>query len=81
MRPWRVSLKTWTGMFVVVTTSSCAHLASRQVAWDAMVTCRHCNCLMSADADPAAACSVCHCGFQAQQCITHSASTQCQRHR
>ena len=48
-----------------------------RLAWDNMATCKHCNCLMLADADPAAKCNVCNCGFANHQCMSKRPATSC----
>ena len=50
-----------------------------RVAWAGMTTCRHCNCLMPADVDPASRCAACHCGRPAYQCMMTTPSSQCRR--
>ncbi len=63
---------------VVVMACGCSGLSpAMRLARDNGVTCKHCNCLMPADADPAAQCTVCHCGFHNHQCLTGQRASQC----
>ena len=56
------------GLLIVLALSGCAHRAARFAALTNVVVCKHCNCLMPADADPDSECAVCNCHRRAQDC-------------
>ena len=58
----------------------CAGLRPSRLASAAVVTCKHCNCLMPANAVPESPCGVCRCGFRAAQCVGRGSASQCLRH-
>lgn len=39
------------------------------MAQETVVVCKHCNCYMPVPAAPQAACTVCECGYSADQCV------------
>ncbi|MBI3318174.1 MAG: hypothetical protein HYZ90_03380 [Candidatus Omnitrophica bacterium] len=72
-------MKSWRGIGVVLLfLAGCAHAGETPVRLASAcpanppgptVLCKHCNCYMPADADPAAPCTVCNCGYRNAQCV------------
>lgn len=66
-------IRLWTVLMLAACLAGCGGKSfSRQLASlteGAALLCKHCNCYMPADADPAAPCTVCNCGYKNAQCI------------
>ena len=57
------------GLLVLLALTGCAaQRTTRFAALTNVVVCKHCNCLMPADADPDSECTVCNCHRRAHAC-------------